>query len=208
MAAVQEFVDHSRSGMAGEWKRFNVRFKKATRGLDRHAISEYVDAIYDDIAQLRDISPKLNRRAHCMILFGAFENAIANICKLIDHHKLVPKPLPNRLHMPDIRRYLSPSISKRAFGKAWEWMDTLRVIRNTFAHSAAKTEEKLDPQTNKPLAGSNWEKLTAFVRRNKKLIEVTRHREIVIRDGLIDRAFIEATDALAKFHKAAKKLYR
>lgn len=139
--------------MVGEWKRFASHFDAATKGLDADDIADYIDAIYDDMAQLRDVSPKLNRQAHCMMLYGAFENGLSNMCRLVHHHQFVTGKLPKNLHMDTIKTFLAPHISKRAWGKEWQWMDELRIVRNAFAHAAGRIERQIDKNTKEPIPG-------------------------------------------------------
>jgi hypothetical protein len=105
-----EFIEHSRGGMSALWKDFSERFDKVTAGMDEDAVSEYVDFIYDDMAQLRDTSPLMNRLAHAMMVYGTFESSLANLCRLVDRDKKVPEKLPKRLYMEDVKKYLDPYI--------------------------------------------------------------------------------------------------
>jgi hypothetical protein len=195
------FIDHSRAGMKSEWKKFSDRFDSVTKSMDADAVDDYVNILYDEMAQLRDISPAMNRHAHCMIVYGAFESCLGNLCRMIDAHKKVATKLPNQLHMDDIKNYLKSHVAKYAFGKEWQWMYELRILRNWIAHNGAKAERS-------NAKGSRWITTQTFRKRNSRLFSITDHDDILIEDGLIDRAIEKSNRALATMHRAAKRLYQ
>jgi hypothetical protein len=198
---IESFIQHSRQGMKATWKEFGEKFDKTTAEWSEEDTAEYVDHIYDDIAMLRDESPQLLRHAQCMIVYGTFENSIVNLCRAIHRDGKITTPLKDKAYMDDVKGYLKPHIGATAFGKEWEWMHEFRIIRNWMAHNGGKVQEDTTP-------GGNWERAQTFVRRNRGLIKFARYGEIIVEDGLVDRALEKAEAGVVKIEKAVKPLYR
>lgn len=199
---MEAFIHHSRSAMNAAWQEFNRDFDAKTAGWDQRAIDCYINGIIDDVAMLRDASPQLLRQTHCIMLYGTFEHALADLCRTVHRDKKITTPLKADLYMSDIKGYLRPHIGKRPvpFAKEWEWLDEFRVIRNWLAHNDGKIR-KDNPHR---LAVAN-----RFVRRNRGLIHFTHLRDIVIEQGLVDRALQKVRAALDRvFNATQKKLYR
>jgi hypothetical protein len=197
------FIDHTRTGMASTWKEFNAKFERTTAGWDEDQKHEYAEHIYDDIASLRDASPQLLRQAQCMMIFGTFENGVANLCRAIHRDKKIAVAPPDNLYTYKAKAYLLPHIGKRPapFTTEWAWLDEFRIFRNWMAHNGGRAQ-----RDNKP--AGNWSRTQQFLRRNRGLIKVIQHNEIAVEDRLVDRAFTRASDAMARIHKATRHLYR
>jgi hypothetical protein len=185
--------------MTAMWKKFSGKHDKLIAGWPEDAIADYIDHIYDDIAMLRDESPQLLRHAHCMIVYGTFENSIGSLCRVVHLDGKITKPLPNSLHMSDVKGYLRPHIKTQPtpFAKDWDWMDEFRIIRNWMAHNGGKVQQD----------GDNWVNAKKFRRRNRGLIKFARFDEIIVEEELVDRALEKATRATTTIEKAVECLY-
>jgi len=178
-----------------------------TSGWSEEEIGKYVDHIYDDLAQLRDVSPQLMRHAQCMIVFGTFENCVVDLCKAAHDDGKIPDPLPKgNMGMQDVDKYLRPQIRQRPapFSKDWQWVDEFRVIRNWMAHNGGKVPD--DDRSNDP--NSRWTKASSFLRRNKGLVEFRPSGAIIVKDGLVDHAIQRTRNAHDRLRLALKALYR
>jgi hypothetical protein len=197
------FIDHSRNGMASTWKEFGEQFEKTTAGWDDDQKNEYADHIYDDIASLRDASPQLLRHAQCMMIFGTFENGLANMCRAVHRDAKIAAAPPGNLYTYKAKAYLLPHIGKRPapFATEWAWLDEFRIFRNWMAHNGGRAQRDATP-------GGNWSRAQQFLRRNRGLLRMAQHYEIAVEDGLVDRALTRASDAMQRIHKATRHLYR
>ena len=124
-----------------------------------------------------------------MVVYGMFENSLGNLCRVAQLDGKITKSLPKKLHMPDVKGYLRPHIrtQPRPFAKEWEWMDEFRIIRNWMAHNGGKVQRD----------GDNWVNAKNFRRRNPRLIKFASFDEIIVEEGLVDRALEKATRATA-----------
>jgi hypothetical protein len=200
---ISSFIDHSRDGMKATWKEFSKEFDETTKGLTGEQIAEYVDHIYDDMAMLRDESPQLLRHAQCMIVYGTFESSIVNLCWAAHKYgKINDAPTKKNMYMDDVKGYLRPHIRTHPapFAKEWQWLHEFRIIRNWMAHNGGKTQEDTQPS-------DNWANAQTFVRRNRDLIKFAKSGEIIVEDGLIDRAIEKTTRAITRIEKAVQALY-
>jgi hypothetical protein len=200
---IRSFISHSRRGMKTVWNEFSEKFDKTTVGWSKEQISEYVDFIYDDMAMFRDESPQLMRQAQCMIVYGTFEHGIVNLCRAIHRDGKIATTLKDKAYMDDVKGYLRPYIRTRPapFAKDWQWLHEFRIIRNWMAHNGGKAQKDTNPD-------GNWAKANTFVRRNRGLIKFARFGEVIVEDGLIDRAIAKASSAAAIIEKAVERLYR
>ncbi len=203
LEGIEAFVRISRNAMGSAFVDFGKEFEAATAGLGQDERNEYLEQVYDELSRLRDESPQLLRQAHCMMLYGTFENILADLCRTVYRDKKIPNPPPEKIYTWTAKKYLEPHIAKRPapFGKEWEWLDEFRIIRNWIAHNGARVQKD-----NKP--GGLWESAQRFVNRNRGMIKFMRFREIVVEDALLNRAIRKTTDALARVHKATEHLYR
>lgn len=105
--------------------------------------------------------------------------------------------------MDDAKGYIKPHLSARPapFAKEWQWMHEFRIIRNWLAHNGGKVQKDDHPD-------GKWAQANTFVRRNRGLIKFSTLGEIIIENGLIDRALDKATSTIDRIHKAVQKLYR
>jgi hypothetical protein len=198
---IESFIDHSRKGMRATWREFSDKFDKTTAGLTDDDIAEYVDQIYGDLAMVRDESPQLLRHAQCMIVYGTFENSVVNLCRSVHRDGKITTPLKDKAYIDDVKGYLKAHIRAAAFGKEWEWMHEFRIIRNWMAHNGGKVQEDT-------AAGGNWERAKTFLRRNRPLIKFAQFGDIIVEDGLVDRALAKAEVTVTRIEKAVKSLYR
>jgi hypothetical protein len=86
------------------------------------------------------------------------------------------------------------------FAKEWQWMYEFRIIRNWLAHNGGKVQK--DPHSK-----GKWAQANTFVRRNRGLIRFAHLGEIVVEEGLVDRALEKATGAIDRLHNGAQRLY-
>jgi hypothetical protein len=200
---VAGFVEHSRDAMKEAWQSFSKEFDQTTAGWTTDEIGDYVDQRYDDIAQLRDASPQLLRHAQCMVVYGTFENAIVELCRVVHRDGKIANPPKDKVYMDDVKGYLRPHIGKRPapFAADWQWMYELRIVRNWMAHNGGQVQE--DSQL-----GGNWANAQRFVRRNRGLIKFAKHGDILVEDALVDRALEKAADAFERLATATERLYR
>jgi hypothetical protein len=201
-AEIEGFVRASREGMGAAYEKFCKRYDETTAGWSAEKKNQYVDFIYDDIATLRDASPNIMRHSHCMIIYGTFEHALADICRSVYRDKKIPNAPPEKCYMSDAKGYLLPHIGMRSnpFGTEWEWLDELRIFRNWMAHNGGKAQKDSK-------SGGNWVRAQTFLNRNRGMIKFDHHREIKVEDALVDRAIKRAKDAIARIEKACDKLY-
>lgn len=199
---VTSFIEHSREGMGAIWKNFSKKFDETTSGWSEGDVDEYVNHVYDDMAALRDESPQLLRHAQCMIVYGTFENSLADLCRSVHTDGKVGTAPPDRLYIDDVKGYLRPHLRQRPnpFAEDWQWMHEFRIIRNWMAHAGGRTQPDANP-------GGNWSQAQTFVRRNRGLIQFSQLRRIIVEDGLVDRALQKAAGAIVRVEKAAAALY-
>lgn len=79
-------------------------------------------------------------------------------------------------------------------------MYEFRIIRNWLAHNGGKVQK--DPHSK-----GKWAQANTFVRRNRGLIRFAHLGEIVVEEGLVDRALEKATGAIDRLHNGAQRLY-
>lgn len=199
---VSAFIEHSETGMKSTWDSYAKKFDAMTSSWSPEDVDEFVDQHYDNIAQLRDSSPQLLRHAHCMMLFGTFESALIELCRVLHRDGKIEAPPRTKLHMGGAEKYLKPHIGGRPapFADEWMWMHELRIIRNWMAHSSGRVQK--DSQPN-----GDWVAAQRFVRRNRGLIKFSQHGDIVIESGLVDRALGKAHKAFTRIETAAARLY-
>lgn len=199
---IESFIDHSREGMNATWMEFSKEFDRTTAGWTEAEISDYVDHIYDDLAMLRDESPRLLRHAQCMIVYGTFESAIVGLCRALHRDRKIAQAPAIKMYMDDVKGYLQPHLRARPepFANDWQWMHEFRIIRNWLAHNGGKVQKDTH-------AAGKWAQANRFVRRNRGLIKFGGVGEIAIEDTLVDRAVIKAEGAFDRLQRAAQRLY-
>jgi hypothetical protein len=212
--SVRGFIDHSRDGMAAMFEEFNAEFDRLTADYSQEERDEYADWRYDDIAQIRDESPELLRHAQCMMIYGAFENILASLCRSLHRDGKITDPPPEEIYTYRAKQYLKPVLPAQPspFAAEWEWLNQFRVIRNWLAHNGGKIQRpkpqvSATPTKAERKAVHDWQTAKDFQRAHADLIEFRDTRDIVVQDGLVDLAFDNVKAAVNRIYQAASTLY-
>lgn len=187
---VAQFIEHSRDGTAAVWSDFEARFNLLTSQLDEDQVGEYVDIMYDDLASVRDTSPQLSRRAHCLILYGAFEQSLRETCQVAKWLGLSSDNPGKCRNMSDFRQFFLPIIGAPAFGIEWWWVDSWRLVRNCIAHNGGYLIRAVN--------GVNARDIERFVASHHTLIRLDFHNEIHLEDGMLDLAARKTESVLGR----------
>lgn len=203
---VETFVDQTTRLMKRAWKEYGVWFEKETAGMEKAQIDEFLDWQLDEMVALRDHAPEMLYRAQCVIAYGAFENALAILCRRLADEKRITGPLPQDLNLGKMKTFLKGSIRKRPvpFSSSWQWMHDFRIVRNCIAHSDGRFRRVPGNDRN----DKDWIRLQSFLRRNKSLLKMNDRNVISVGEDLADEAIKHSRDALARIYAATKKLYR
>lgn len=185
----------ARAVMRAAWRKFSKDFDKTTAGWAKDQVAHYVDHIYDDLAMIRDESPRLLRYAQCMIVYGTFENSVVRICHLLNRAGRIGATPPRRMYAHHAREYLHTHVMPWPEDD-WQWLDGFRVIRNWMAHGSGRVPPSYD---------RDWALARAFARHNRGAITIPKLGTIVVKDGLVDRAFEKVSGVLTKIHDAVQE---
>jgi hypothetical protein len=135
---MEEFLNLTDSGISLKYEEFGEWLKSKTKGMDKERVAEFIDLYYDDLAMVRDIAPHMLRYAQYLCVFGAFEHAAGDLCRVLHRDGKVSVAPPSRnFYLDRIEKYLrkKAALGKAAFGKDWKFMLDARYPRNAIAHA-------------------------------------------------------------------------
>ncbi len=138
---LEEFVQRTKENREKEWENYCNEFDEITKGMDDEEKEYYVDAIYDDLSQERDILPRLSNYSILLLVYSFIEHELGRIANALYRDGKIRIKKPTKQGHESILGYHYRCICKSSkfkisqIKKHYQYIENLRPIRNCVAHN-------------------------------------------------------------------------
>lgn len=174
MDGLKLLVETVEAGPKQKWDEYGQQFDQYTADWNQDEIADYVDHVYDEIAQVRDDLPRLARYSLVTAIFGSFESEMKRMCHYLKFDNPgLPEP-PKYGFLNDYQSYLEHNGYAGKFGPEWDEVAALRPLRNIIAHHGG---ELAAGKQNDTVAA------TAHIQANAQFLSVKSDGLVYIKEG-------------------------
>lgn len=204
MDVMKEYVSTVETSLRQQLEKFTKDVDATIETMSKEEGEEYGEFMSDSHWMLAEVFPQMSRRAQLIVMYSFFEHSLHSFCKCLHNIGLTSHPPPKKnFYVREAKKYLHEDahIPNRVFGKAWNRVDKLRLIRNAITHNDGRLSKDGDRR-----------KLKLFIARESS-ISLQQFDEIVFTKELcpcflnlvreVFRALVKEVDRKTKLNKNA-----